>query len=79
MDKYADIRKNILKYADHDADIKAVIAIGSTTRTDVIADEFSDLDLIIATDDLKEWFTGEYTERLGNVSISIETGRDLGI
>lgn len=70
MDKYADIRKNLLEYANRNVDIKAIITIGSTTRTDVIADEFSDLDLIIATDDPKEWFTGEYAERLGGVSIS---------
>ncbi len=70
MDKYVDIKKNIMEYANKDEDIKAIVAIGSSTRTDVKADEFSDLDLIIATENPEKWFTGEYPEKFGNVSIS---------
>ncbi len=34
---------------EQDKDMKAVIAIGSSTRSNVPADDFSDLDLIIVT------------------------------
>lgn len=70
MDKYIDIKNKILDYAKKDEDIKAIIAIGSTTRNDVKADEFSDLDLFIVTSNTEPWFSGEYPERFGNVSIS---------
>ena len=48
-DRYRDIKQKLCKYAGQDEAIKAVIAIGSSTRFDVPADEFSDLDLIIVT------------------------------
>ena len=70
MDKYIDIKKNIIEYANHDIDIKAIVAIGSTTRIDVKADEFSDLDLIIATENPTKWLKGEYPEKIGYVNIS---------
>ena len=70
MDRYAEIKKKILHYAESDEEIKAVVAIGSSTRDTVLADEFSDLDLIIATTDPDKWFSGEYPRLLGNVSIS---------
>ena len=34
------------------------------------ADEYSDLDLFIVTNNTERWFSGEYPERFGNVSIS---------
>ena len=46
------------------------MAIGSSTRKDVKADEFSDLDLFIVTNNTERWFSGEYPELFGNVSIS---------
>ena len=58
MDRYAEIKKNILHYAVSDEEIKAVVAIGSSTRDTVLADEFSDLDLIIATTDTDKLFSG---------------------
>ena len=70
MDKYAGIQKDIMAYANRGADIKAVIVIGSAAREEVTADEFSDLDLIIATENPERWLTGEYPERFGKVSIS---------
>lgn len=60
MDRYAEIKNKILHYAECDEEIKAVVAIGSSTRDTVLADEFSDLDLIIATTDPDKWFSGEY-------------------
>lgn len=69
-DKYKEIKKKILYYAENDDDIKAVIAIGSSTRDKVKADEFSDLDLVIVTHNTEKWFSGEYTGLLGNENIS---------
>mgnify|MGYP004568803569 FL=1 len=39
MDKYADIKKNIMEYANRDADIKAIVVIGSFEREEVTVDE----------------------------------------
>lgn len=69
-DRYRDIKLNICGYAQQDKTIKAVIAIGSSTRSDMPADEYSDLDLIIVTDSPDRWYSGEYQELFGNVSIS---------
>ena len=70
MDKYSDIKGRILESAKSDDDIRAIIAIGSTTRSDVKADEYSDLDLFIITTNVEPWFSGEYPEKFGNVAIS---------
>ena len=79
MDKYIQIKSKILGYAESDDDIKGVVAIGSTTRSDVKADEYSDLDLFIVTANTEPWFSGEYPKRFGNVSISfIEDTLDDG-
>lgn len=70
MDRYIQIKRKILEYAESDDDIKAIVAIGSTTRSDVKADEYSDLDLFVVTVNTEPWFSGEYPKRFGNVSIS---------
>ena len=70
MDKYFQIKNKILECAKSDDDIKGVVAIGSTTRSDVKADEYSDLDLFIVTVNTEPWFSGEYPKRFGNVNIS---------
>lgn len=70
MDRYIQIKSKILEYAESDEDIKAIVAIGSTTRSDVKADEYSDLDLFVVTANTEPWFSGEYPKRFGNVSIS---------
>ena len=69
-DRYGDIKAALCKKAQEDGSIRAVIAIGSSTRQDTPADEFSDLDLIIVTDDPERWFSGEYPAILGEISIS---------
>ena len=69
MDRYQDIKAKILEYANKDEDIKAIVAIGSSTRKEIKADEFSDLDLFVVTYDPEKWYSGEYPELLGNVSI----------
>ena len=70
MDRYIDIKKKIIEYANRDKDIKAIIAIGSSTREEVKADEYSDLDLIIVSDNPDRWYCGEYPNLLGDVRIS---------
>ena len=55
MDRYAEIKARLLSLAQADDTLQAVIAIGSSTRSDVPADEFSDLDLIIATTRPEDW------------------------
>ena len=69
-DRYQDIKQRLCRYAEQNETIKAVIAIGSSTRSEVPADEFSDLDLIIVTTSPDRWYSGEYPALLGNVSIS---------
>lgn len=69
-DRYADIKTALCAQAEKDDDIRAVIAIGSSVRKDVPADDFSDLDLMIVTRKPEVWHTGEYPAKLGRVSIS---------
>ena len=70
QDRYAEIKARILELANVDEGIKAVIAIGSSTRSEVKADEYSDLDLIIAAEDTEKWLYGDIPERLGDMRIS---------
>lgn len=70
MDRYATIKSKILDIANADKSIRAVIAIGSSTRSELKADEYSDLDLIIATDDTEKWLYGTIPKQIGNVKIS---------
>ena len=69
-DKYHEIKRRLLLLAEKRAEIKAVVAIGSSTRSDVPADEYSDLDLIIATDDTDSLLYGNLSAELGDVKIS---------
>ena len=70
MDRYSDIKEKLIEYANSDEDIKALVAIGSSTRDTVKADEYSDLDVLIITDNTKNWFSGEYPALLGDMRIS---------
>ena len=70
MDKYFYIKNKMLEYANNDENIKAIIAIGSSTRAYMKADEFSDLDLFIITSNTEEWFCGDYPKLLGTINIS---------
>ncbi len=69
-DKYHEIKRRLLLLAEKRTEIKAVVAIGSSTRSGVPADEYSDLDLIIATDDTEGWLYGNLPEELGDVKVS---------
>ncbi len=69
-DRYSGIKEKIIGYAERDDDIRAVIMIGSSVRDELPADEYSDLDLIIVTREPEKWFSGEYPELFGDLSIS---------
>lgn len=69
-DRYSDIKNRLLHIAKADKGIKAIIVIGSSTRSEVKADEYSDLDLLIATDDTESWLYGNTPEQLGELKIS---------
>lgn len=70
MDKYMEIKKRMVELAKSDSDIKLLVAIGSSTHDDGKNDEFSDLDVIISTDNVEKWYSGEYPALLGDVNIS---------
>lgn len=70
MEKYYEIKNQILEYSNKDEDIKAIVAIGSSTRKEIKADEFSDLDLFVVTSNTEKWYSGEYPELFGKVNIS---------
>lgn len=63
-DKYEPILNRLLSMCANRHDVKCVIAIGSQCRKQSPADEYSDLDLIIACDSPEallyrdEWLTG---------------------
>ena len=70
MDRFADVKARLLSIAAQDATLQAVIMIGSGTRQDTPADEFSDLDLIIATTRPEDWLCGDSPGQLGDMRIS---------
>lgn len=70
MDRFMNIKEKLLAVAKEDEDIKAIVLIGSSTRDTVKADEYSDLDVVIATEKPEGWLYGDYPEKLGNVKIS---------
>lgn len=70
MDRFADVKARLLSIAAQDATLQAVIMIGSGSRQDTPADEFSDLDLIIATTRPEDWLCGDMPDRLGDVRIA---------
>lgn len=70
MGRYQTIINNMLEIAKNDPDCKAIVSIGSYTRETLAADEYSDLDVIIATEHTEKWLQGNYPDRLGNIKIS---------
>lgn len=69
-DRYADIKKRLIEIAESDDDMTAVIAIGSSVRKYSAADEYSDIDLVIAVKDTEKWLYGDMPSKLGEVMIS---------
>lgn len=70
MDRYMNIKEKLLTLAKQNENIKAIVLIGSSTRDTVKADEYSDLDVIIATELSERWIYGDYPEKLGDVKMS---------
>jgi aminoglycoside 6-adenylyltransferase len=70
MDRYKDIKERLYSLAESDEKIKALVIFGSSARTYSKADEYSDLDVIITTEEPDRWLYGEYPARLGNMKIS---------
>jgi len=68
-DRYAEVKKKIIEVAKKE-NAKLVVAIGSSTRNTDAADEYSDLDVIIVTNNADDWLYGELPNNLGNVKIS---------
>ncbi len=70
MDRYFEIKKRLLSICISDDNVCAVIAIGSSVRNYSKADEYSDLDLILACKKPDEWLFGEQSAKLGKIKIS---------
>lgn len=70
MERYTTIKNNLLELAKKEDNIKAIVAIGSSTRKNVKADEYSDLDMFIITEDTYSWLYGDKLEQLGDIKIS---------
>jgi len=69
MDRYSDIKEKLMSVAQNGG-ASAVIYIGSGVRDFRPADEYSDLDVIIACDEPEKWLYGNLQNMLGNVMIS---------
>lgn len=70
MDRYFEIKERLLRLAENDEKIRAVVLIGSSARDYSKADEYSDIDVIVATEDTEAWLYGNYPEKLSEVKIS---------
>ena len=70
MDRFFEIKKRLLDIAKNDKNIYSVIVIGSSARTYLKADEYSDLDLIILCKNPDEWIFGEQPSKLGDIKMS---------
>ena len=55
MDRFRSIKEKLLALAREEEDITAVVLIGSSTRAEVKADEYSDLDVVLATERPEQW------------------------
>ena len=71
MDKYTVIKERLINIAKENNSIKAVVAIGSSVRGYSKSDEYSDIDIIIGTDDPEGiLYTDEILAQLGDIKIS---------
>lgn len=70
MDRYLQIKQRLLRVAENDDGLLAVIAIGSSAREYVKADEYSDLDLLLVCSDSTDWLYGDLPSKLGEVKIT---------
>ena len=70
MDRFIEIKKARLRYAENSEDLLAVIAIGSSVRSYDAADAYSDLDMILVCRNPADWLYGDLPEKLGDIRIS---------
>lgn len=70
MDRYLEIKRRLLRFAESNGDLLAVIAIGSTVREYAGADAYSDLDLILVCTNPADWLFGDLPDLLGEAKIS---------
>ncbi len=69
---YADLEQQIQQWALSRADIQAVLVVGSHARSHHIADELSDLDLILLTTDTSFYRTdGSWLNTFGTILLSV--------
>lgn len=70
--QYQTLTERFVRWAAGEGDIRAVIQVGSRTRTDRPADEWSDVDLIIATDTPDQHLAdARFCEQIAPVWLSI--------
>ena len=78
MDRYADLKEKLIAIAKENDSIKSVVAIGSSVRDYNKADEYSDIDLIIATTEPDSFlYSDELLSQLGDIKITF-TEHTLG-
>ena len=78
MDRYADLKEKLIAIAKENDSIKSVVAIGSSVRGYNKADEYSDIDLIIATTEPDSFlYSDELLSQLGDIKITF-TEHTLG-
>lgn len=78
MDRYADLKEKLIAIAKGNDSIKSVVAIGSSVRDYNKADEYSDIDLIIATTEPDSFlYSNPILTQLGDIKITF-TEHTLG-
>lgn len=71
MERFGEVKRRLLELAKDNGDIKAIIEIGSQTRSSQPADQYSDLDIILAAEQPEKYlYGGEEAGRLGEIQIS---------
>lgn len=70
MDRYCKIKQRLLHIAEKNDGLLAVIALGSSVRDYAVADEFSDLDLLLVCRNPMDWLYGDLPKDLGEFRIS---------
>ena len=69
---YADLETRIIAWANVRSGVRGVVVVGSRARQDHSADEWSDLDLILFTDDIALYQEdGRWLDELGRVWIAV--------
>jgi aminoglycoside 6-adenylyltransferase len=76
---YGSFVEKFRKWADSDSDVRAALIVGSQARTDVPADEWSDLDIVIFhTDPARLIDSTEWFQPFGTVVLSMVESTAVG-